>query len=118
MDEDLSKWQQMYLNNPLIQRVVELWGEFLTLSDDELATSTGDWLRDTLAKTYLDSHAIESGAFPTENAYQFCFYIPDLQCVMIVRVIAACGKDAMKQGLSVGAIFGGQLCSVQVPANA
>lgn len=107
----------MYLNNPLIQRVAELWSEFLTLSDDELATSTGDWLRDTLAKTYLDSHAIESGTFPTENAYQFCFYIPDLQCVMIVRVIAACGKDAMKQGLSVGTIFGGQLCSVHVPSN-
>lgn len=118
MDENLSKFGKMYLNNPSLQRVVELWIEFLTLSNDELATSTGDWLRDTLAKAYLDSRAIESGAFPKENAYQFRFYIPDVQCTMIVWVIAACGNDAMKQGLSIGVIFGGQLCSVQVPANA
>lgn len=117
MEDELSKWQQAYLNNPLAQRAVDIVGQLCSSSFDELTTPTGDLFRDALAEALLASNMIEHGKFPKELAYQFIFYFRDLQDTLSVDIIAAHSKDAIKYGLAVGLMLGGQLCSVHVPAN-
>ena len=117
MEDELSKWQQAYLNNPLAQRAVDIVGQLCSSSFNELTTPTGGLFRDALAEALLASNMIESGKFPKELAYQFIFYFQDLQDTLSVYIIAAHSKDAMKYGLAVGLMLGGHLCSVHVPAN-
>lgn len=41
MEDELSKWQQAYLNNPLAQRAIDIVGQLCSSILDELTTPTG-----------------------------------------------------------------------------
>jgi len=121
MDDENEQQAQEYFETPLVSRAMNIFYELLDSDFDELPKPAGNSFRDAVTKAYYDAILVEQGRFPEHLSYRFAFLVPEIQAYtkqLIVYVIADNGKEAMKQGLIVGSIFGGQLCSVRVPSNA
>ena len=112
---------QEYFNTPLVNRAISIIDELSDVDPSNPPNPTGNPFRDVITKAYCDSVLVTQGCFPEEKAYRFMFLVPEIQAytgMLVVHVISDSGKEAMKQGLTVCSIFGGQLCSVRLPSNA
>lgn len=118
MDEEIERQAQEYFKTPLVNRAISVIDELSDVDPSNPPNPTGNPFRDVITKAYCDSVLVTQGCFPEEKAYRFMFLVPEIQAytgMLVVHVISDSGKEAMKQGLTVCSIFGGQLCSVRLP---
>lgn len=121
MDSEIEKQAQEYFETPLVNRAISIIDELFDFDFSKLSEPTDDPFRDAITKAYHDAILVRQGYYPEDQAYRFMFLVPEVQMyigMLTVYVIADSGKAALKQGLTVGGIFGGQLHSVRLPSNA